>query len=77
MRITSAVVIGAAGGIGKALAARLCSAGAHVVLADGDAGAGSRASIEPASVTDRDVALDGLVVGRGVRTIPPPDGGTR
>lgn len=36
MRITSAVVTGAAGGIGKALAARLCAAGAHVVLADID-----------------------------------------
>jgi NAD(P)-dependent dehydrogenase (short-subunit alcohol dehydrogenase family) len=34
MKITSAVVTGAAGGIGKALAAQLRAEGAHVVLAD-------------------------------------------
>lgn len=39
MKITSAVVTGAAGGIGKALAAHLRSTGAHVVLADIDTAA--------------------------------------
>jgi NAD(P)-dependent dehydrogenase (short-subunit alcohol dehydrogenase family) len=39
MKITSAVVTGAASGIGKALAAHLRSTGAHVVLADIDTAA--------------------------------------
>ncbi|GAA3217251.1 SDR family NAD(P)-dependent oxidoreductase [Nonomuraea helvata] len=52
MDITSAVVTGAAGGIGRALAARLRSTGARVVLADVDAAAlaGAAAELEADAV---------------------------
>ncbi|MEO3890851.1 SDR family NAD(P)-dependent oxidoreductase [Nonomuraea sp. B5E05] len=46
MNITHAVVTGAAGGIGRALAAGLRAAGAHVVLADIDAAGLAAASAE-------------------------------
>ena len=66
MKVTSVVVTGAAGGIGKALAAQLRSAGAHVVLADIDAASLDEIAAElgaadavPTDVTDP-AAMDAL-----------------
>lgn len=65
MDITSAVVTGAASGIGRALATRLRSAGAHVVLADSDAAALAEVAAElgaeavPTDVSDPG-AMDAL-----------------
>ncbi|TDD02414.1 SDR family NAD(P)-dependent oxidoreductase [Nonomuraea deserti] len=57
MNITHAVVTGAAGGIGRALAAGLRAAGAHVVLADVDAAGLAAASAElEADAVPTDVA---------------------
>ncbi|MEV0612723.1 SDR family NAD(P)-dependent oxidoreductase [Nonomuraea sp. NPDC050404] len=65
MQISNAVVTGAAGGIGRALATRLSSEGAHVVLADIDADALGAAAGEvggqavPTDVSDA-AAMDAL-----------------
>ncbi|MFC4120749.1 SDR family oxidoreductase [Nonomuraea zeae] len=75
MIVSSAVVTGAAGGIGRALAARLHADGARVVLSDVDAAAlgataaelGAPSSAVPADVGDP-AAMDALAA-----AVPEPD----